>query len=115
MDFNATVCAWTEEKEYLEWEVEFTESGEYACELVTSKVVGESTAQVEVFGQKLTRTISADTADAAFKLSRTGAENLRYTYNLGTVKVVAGKDSVFIRRIGDGANLPLAELKFRKL
>ena len=115
LSFNATVCAWTEEKEFLEWDAEFTEDGEYACELVTAKMGGEALVEVLVDGESVCKKITLENADSAFKLSRTGVENFRYVYNLGSVKVKKGKKLITIRRKGNGVNVPVAELKFRKI
>ncbi|MBQ3115535.1 MAG: alpha-L-fucosidase [Clostridia bacterium] len=115
MHFNATVCAWERENEYLEWTAEFTEDGEYECELVTEPMRGVGTVRVEVEGYSLAKELRADNPDATYELSRTKAGNSRSIYKLGRVVLKKGEKSIFIKRDGDGANIPFAELKFRKV
>ncbi len=115
MHFNATVCAWESDKEYLEWNAEFTEDGEYECELITEPMRGVGTAMVEIEDYQLTKELKADNADGTFELSRTKAGNSRSIYKLGKVKVEKGEKSIFLKRVGVGANIPLAEIKFRKV
>lgn len=115
LSFNATISSWTEQKEYIEWDAEFVNAGEYICELITAKMEGEALVEIDVNGNCVSKKITFDSADSSFKLNRTGAENFRYVYKCGTVKVQKGKALISIKRIGDGANVPVAELKLRKV
>ena len=115
LHYNSCIEAWESANEYLEWTAEFTEEGEYECELVTTKMRGIGDAIVEVDGQVLSKDITADNIDGSFNLSRTGADNLRSVYKLGKVKVKKGITSIFLKREKAGANVPVAEIKFRKV
>ena len=115
LGFNSAVISWESDKEYLEWQAEFTRDGEYECELVTTQMRGEGIAEVEIDGQVVDKTIKADNFDRFYSLSRTGADNSRCVYNLGKVKVEKGLSTIFLRRKGMGANIPLIQLNFRKI
>lgn len=115
LGFNSAVISWESDKEYLEWQAEFTRDGEYECELVTTQMRGEGIAEVEIDGQVVEKTIKSDNFDRFYSLSRTGADNSRCVYNLGKVKVEKGLSTIFLRRKGMGANIPLIQLNFRKV
>jgi alpha-L-fucosidase len=111
---NDTVTHWSSETEYLSWQVEINESGEYECLMVVGKMGGEAHSLVEIQGRKIDARIKEGEEIEKCNLSRTGEDNIRRIFSLGKVNVEKGKAEVFLKRIGDGHNIAVSELKFVK-
>lgn len=114
LERNDTLSAWANADEYLEWQAEVKTSGEYECLIATGKQGGDSEPIIEVQGQTVSSKIEDGKEYYVYNLSRTGGENLRYVYKLGKVHLEKGKTEVFLKRKGNGHNIPVSELKFVK-
>jgi len=121
---NSTVNAWTSAEESIAWQAELTEAGKYRCELVTATLdVGGSeteitAAELEVClaGQSAVREVSKENFDEQFSLSLTSYGNLRNVYYAGEFEIeAAGEYKLELRRKKDGANIPLSEIKLRRV
>jgi len=114
----ALVTAWNKKEEYLGWTGEFTTAGKFRCEVTLDNTDCGAEVAVEVVsddGNAIARGGKLSLADAAYSynLSKTGRDNIRQVYNIGTFDIPkAGKYTVYFKRLNDGGNIPMSDIRF---
>lgn len=111
----ALVSYWRKKEEYLTWTGEFTTAGKFKCEITLDRTDCGEEISVEVSKDGFSQMQNAklDNAAYTYSLSRTGGDNIRKVYSVGTFDIPsAGKYTVCLKRLNDGGNIPMSDLRF---
>nr|MBQ4319308.1 alpha-L-fucosidase [Clostridia bacterium] len=111
----ALVMAWTKANEHLEWEAEFTEPGKYRCEATLDDTNYNAEVTAELANRTASATLVRENAAYSYNLSKTGHDNIRRVYNIGTFEIKEpGTYRIALKRKTDGTNIPLSDISFIK-
>jgi len=116
----ALAMGWDKASEHLEWEAEFTSAGSFVCEATlndtnyNAEVTVELTRSGSLIGTA-TATLVRENAAYSYNLSKTGRDNIRQVYRIGSFDIPApGVYRIAFKRTSDGGNIPLSDIRFIK-